>query len=131
MVAFKTVNGAYTDVTMTVTGPEAFRLEQRFSGNERPRLSVRSPQGLPLPDGSYTVDLTARPARSTGTPAVLVYSTTLAVVQGRFAGPEDAEASPAPGDDLTRGSQRPDAPSIDTVQARLKALEETLQTDQE
>ena len=61
VVTFKTDKGSYVDFTMTVAGPDDFRLEQSFSGRETPSLRIKTEKGLTLPDGSYTIEVRARP----------------------------------------------------------------------
>ena len=61
VVTFHTKGGAFADVTMTVAGPDEFWLEHRFSGKETPSLRVKTGKGMTLPDGAYTIEMSARP----------------------------------------------------------------------
>ena len=112
VVTFVMRKGNYADVTMTVVGPEEFRIEQRFDGRKTPTLPVKTEKGY-LPDGPYTIEVTARPAISKSqratlnqarergdryemnklmkemglNPGSMVYSVNLGVVKGEFVDP--------------------------------------------
>ena len=116
VVTFQMRKGNYAGVTMTVVGPEDFRLEQHFSGKETPNLRMKTKKGM-LPNGAYTIEVTARPdisdkeraaldqARRKGdryalrqlmkeiglNPEGMVYSVNLGISKGKFLNPRFEE----------------------------------------
>ena len=119
-VTFQTREGNYADFTLKVVGPEDFFLQQSFAGEDTPVLNITTEQGVTFPDGSYTLEMTARPvitnkqraaldqARQKGDryqirqlmkeigidPHEMVHSIYLTIAEGKFINPHGEEAEP-------------------------------------
>ena len=131
-VTFKTNDGNYVDITMTVAGPDDFWFQKTFSAKETPRLRLKTEKGYALPDGSYVVEMSARPkvsdkqraaldkARQSGdryamkkmmkemglNPAAMVYTAHVGVVKGAFLNPRAEEPAQKGGDGDGTGAAR-------------------------
>ena len=64
VVTFKTDEGNYVDFIMKVAGPDGFWLEKTFTGKDMPSLRITTEKGFTLPDGSYIIEMSARPRLS-------------------------------------------------------------------
>ena len=122
-VTFMTKEGHYADFTLNVAGPDDFRLQRRFAGNATPVLGITTEKGVRLPDGPYTLEMTASPAMTDQQRKVLtearqkgdryqvgklmkeigldrhamIHSFHLSVAEGKFINPyaEEPKASPS------------------------------------
>ena len=143
-VTFKTKGGAFEGITMTVAGPDDFWYQKTFSGREMPSLPVKTAKGA-LPDGSYVIELSARPklsdkdrnmleeARQKGdrytlnkvrkevglNPSMMAYTTNVGVMRGVFISPsaEEPESEGGKGEGASFGAaDTPDGtPSFGSV----------------
>ncbi|MCH8961536.1 MAG: hypothetical protein IH820_09490, partial [Bacteroidetes bacterium] len=113
-VTFHT-EGNHTGYAMTVAGPDDFRLEQSFAGDEIPSLRLKTKRGM-LANGSYMIQVTAHPyiskearakmekLRAEGDqaqmrkilkeaigPQDMVYSINVGIAEGKFLDPFEEE----------------------------------------